>query len=66
VIPVGWPVRQVLSAGDIVWLVGTVWLIAGAMRKPAPSEADVRPGRSEGGPSSTPEPPQREETSPPL
>jgi hypothetical protein len=54
VIPVGWPVRQVLSAGDVVWLVGTVWLIAGAMRKPAPTEPGVRPGLNAGASSSTP------------
>jgi hypothetical protein len=32
VIPLGAPVRQVLSVGDMVWLVGTVWVVAGAMR----------------------------------
>ena len=32
VIPVGAPIRQVLSVGDIVWLVGTVWVVAGLMR----------------------------------
>jgi Family of unknown function (DUF5317) len=31
VIPVGSPVRQVLSAGDVLWLMGTSWVIAGAM-----------------------------------
>jgi hypothetical protein len=32
VIPVGFPIRQVLSVGDIVWLVGTVWVVTGLMR----------------------------------
>ncbi len=32
VIPVGPPVRQVVSVGDIVWLVGTAWAVAGVMR----------------------------------
>jgi hypothetical protein len=32
VIPVDSPVHQVLSVGDVVWLVGVVWLIAGSMR----------------------------------
>ena len=31
VIPIGSPVRQVLSAGDVLWLIGTSWVIAGAM-----------------------------------
>jgi len=30
VVPVGWPARQVLSVGDVVWLLGTVWLVVGA------------------------------------
>jgi hypothetical protein len=28
VIPVGGPVHQVLSVGDLVWLAGTVWVVA--------------------------------------
>ncbi len=32
VIPLGGPIKQVVSVGDIVWLAGTVWVIAGAMR----------------------------------
>ena len=32
VIPLGPPVRQVLSVGDVVWLLGTVWVVAGATR----------------------------------
>jgi hypothetical protein len=31
VIPVGAPIRQVLSAGDVLWLVGTSWVIARGM-----------------------------------
>jgi len=30
VIPMRWPGPQVLSVGDVVWLLGTVWLVAGA------------------------------------
>jgi Family of unknown function (DUF5317) len=55
VIPVGWPVRQVLSVGDIVWLVGTTWLIAGAMRAPRQVPQGPTPGRSEDRASSHPE-----------
>ena len=47
VIPVGAPVRQVLSAGDVLWLIGTSWVIAGAMgtrhgrrRTPVQQEGD--------------------------
>jgi len=47
VIPVGPPFRQVLSAGDVLWLLGTSWVIAGAMgtrhagrRTPLPQEGD--------------------------
>jgi hypothetical protein len=32
VIPVGGVIRQVLSMGDVVWLAGVVWLVAGATR----------------------------------
>ena len=32
VIPVGGPVHQVLSVGDLVWLVGTGWVVAGMTR----------------------------------
>lgn len=32
VIPLGWPFRQVLSVGDLVWLAGTGWAVAGATR----------------------------------
>lgn len=41
VIPVGAPVRQVLSVGDIVWLVGTVWVVAGLMRPRTDVVTDV-------------------------
>jgi hypothetical protein len=43
VIPVGRPVRGVLSVGDVMALVGAVWVVAGATRKqPAmPDEASV-------------------------
>ena len=34
VIPLGGPVKQVVSVGDVVWLAGTIWVIAGAMRGP--------------------------------
>jgi hypothetical protein len=44
VIPVGWPVRQVLSVGDIAWLIGTVWLVAGAMRRPIRGQRGTTPG----------------------
>jgi hypothetical protein len=34
VIPLKAPLREVLSIGDILWLAGTAWVIARAMRKP--------------------------------
>jgi hypothetical protein len=34
VIPIGAPVRQVLSAGDLVFMAGIVWLLAAASRRP--------------------------------
>ncbi|HJP64867.1 MAG TPA: DUF5317 family protein [Actinomycetota bacterium] len=33
VIPVDGVIHQVLSVGDLVWLVGVVWLVAGSMRR---------------------------------
>jgi hypothetical protein len=42
VIPVGNPVHQVLSVGDVVWLAGVVWLVAGSMRVVPPRERDER------------------------
>ena len=39
VIPLGAPIRQVVSAGDLAWLAGTVLVIAGAMR-PKPKHAE--------------------------
>ena len=61
VIPVGAPVHQVLSVGDIVWLIGTAWVVTGMMRRReeriatggaprAPDELSAPPG----------EPPQSE------
>jgi hypothetical protein len=38
VIPLGAPIREVLSIGDILWLAGTAWVIARAMSKPLPEE----------------------------
>src|SRR2546425_8284535 len=46
-IPVGAPARQGLSAGDVVWLAGTAWVIArGMARRPAsaPEEATAPAG----------------------
>jgi hypothetical protein len=40
VVPVGAPVREVLSVGDLVWLLGSGWVIAAAMSQ--------RPGRGVG------------------
>lgn len=49
VIPVGPPFHQVLSVGDIVWLAGTAWVVAAAMRRPASATAPgaQEPGASE-------------------
>jgi hypothetical protein len=42
VIPVGPPFRQVMSAGDILWLLGTAWVIARGMSKaPDPADQDL-------------------------
>lgn len=50
VIPLGSPINQVLSVGDIVWLAGTVWMIAGAMRSGASGgTSTVRPGSQRAG-----------------
>lgn len=40
IVPVGAPVRQVLSVGDVLWLAGTAWVIARAMAgRPVASDA---------------------------
>lgn len=49
-IPVDGPVQQVLSVGDVVWLVGTVWLVAGLTRRP---EDEVTEPQRESVPTST-------------
>ena len=56
VIPLGWPFQQVLSVGDVVWLVGTGWVVAGATRErgagssrspadPSPPSSATNPAR---------------------
>ena len=49
VIPIGGPFRQVISVGDVVWLLGTAWVVASATLGYA-----ARPGSpgGDGGPSS--------------
>jgi hypothetical protein len=42
VIPIGPPVRQVFSAGDLVAMAGIVWLLAGATSRPVPGGAQAR------------------------
>lgn len=59
VIPVGWPGPQVLSVGDVVWLLGTVWLLAAATHGAAepltsrPTQPEPRDGPSPSPPPST-------------
>jgi uncharacterized protein DUF5317 len=43
VIAIGPPIRQVFSVGDVVWLAGTVWVIAGATRGPRRRATLIRP-----------------------
>jgi hypothetical protein len=54
VIPVGGPIQQVVSAGDLVVYAGMVWLVAGVMRgrwrETAPAPPPARSGRSAGPP----------------
>lgn len=50
VIPVGPPFHQVLSVGDIVWLAGTAWMVAAAMRRPAAAGAPEAEAPEEAGP----------------
>jgi uncharacterized protein DUF5317 len=54
VIPVGAPVREVLSIGDLVWLLGSGWVIAAAMsprggRGKEPARPPRAPGSNGGG-----------------
>jgi hypothetical protein len=46
VIPVGAPIREVLSIGDVVWLAGTAWVIARAMSKRSSSESGTAASES--------------------
>jgi len=48
VIPVGSPVRQILSAGDVLWLIGTSWVIAGAMGTRRAGRRTLRRGGERG------------------
>jgi hypothetical protein len=60
VIPIGKPIRQVVSAGDLVTYAGMVWLIAGVMRgrarATAPAPRPARSGRPSAPPGSSPRP----------
>src|SRR6266511_474491 len=60
VIPIGKPIRQVVSAGDLVTYAGMVWLIVGVMRRraraTAPAPRPARSGLPAGGPDTTPRP----------
>jgi hypothetical protein len=52
IIPLGAPVHQVLSAGDLLWLLGTTWVIARGMSgtgvEPAEAGSDSQPGLRDG------------------
>ncbi len=54
VIPIGKPIRQVVSAGDLVVYAGMIWLIVAVMRRrpreTAPAPPPARSGRSAGSP----------------
>jgi hypothetical protein len=52
VIPVGAPLRQVLSVGDILWLAGTMWVIARGMARVGAQSPQLPGGVHGDGPAS--------------
>ena len=48
VIPVGGPIKQVMSIGDVCVYVGLMWLIVAVMRGRIPETSRVRPGSYRG------------------
>jgi hypothetical protein len=48
VIPIGAPVRQVVSVGDLMFLGGITWMIAAAAKRPAPRKGAGYAGMARG------------------